>query len=173
MSGLVRHHGRVAQGPLLAVCGTSQADAPAMAASEEVGRLIAERGGIVVCGGTTGVMEGSARGAAAAGGTSLGLLPGDDLSAAAPDLTLALATGLGEIRNALIARVCAGMVAIGGGYGTLSEIGFMLRLGKPVAALNTWQLSPPGSAEPEPALHLSPSAEDAVTWLFNQIGARN
>ena len=170
MSGRARHYSGVAQGPLLAVCGTSQADAPAMAASEEVGRLIAERGGIVVCGGTTGVMEGSARGAAAAGGTSIGLLPGDDLAAAAPDLTVALATGLGEIRNTLIARVCAGMVAIGGGYGTLSEIGFMLRLGKPVAALDTWRISPPGHDDPEPALHLSPSAEDAVSWVFEQIG---
>ena len=90
---------------------------------EEVGRRLAERGAVVLCGGLGGVMAAVARGVRSAGGTCVGLLPGEDPAAAAPDVTVAVPTGMGEMRNALLARACAGMVAIGGGYGTLSEVG--------------------------------------------------
>ena len=137
--------------------------------AEAVGRLLAARGAVVVCGGLGGVMEGVCRGAAAAGGLTVGLLPGDDPGAANPAVGLALATGLGELRNGLIARACRGMIAIGGGYGTLSEVAFMLRLGRPVCAISSWGVVPPGGKSGDPAVHRAAGAEDAVTWLLAQL----
>ncbi len=153
---------------MVAVCGASQADAVEEGFAAEVGRLLAEHGCTVVCGGLGGVMRAVAGGVRAAGGVCVGLLPGDDAGAAAPELSVALPTGMGEMRNALIARVCAGMIAIGGGYGTLSEIAFALRLGKPVAAVGSWELAAPHGAEV--AVHRAHSAEDAVEWLLRQLG---
>lgn len=158
-----------ASGPLVAVCGASAATPEEEAAAESVGRLLAMRGAVVVCGGLGGVMEAVCRGAASAGGTSLGLLPGDDPGAANPHVTLGLATGLGELRNGLIARVCAGMIAIGGGHGTLSEVAFMLRLGRPVCALGSWRVTPPRSATEDPAIHRAADPEGAVAWLMERI----
>jgi uncharacterized protein (TIGR00725 family) len=102
--------------------------------------LIAERGALLVCGGLGGVMEAACRGARAAGGTTLGLLPGADRAEANPHVTVAVPTGLGEARNALVVRAADAVVAIGGGYGTLSEIALALRAGKPVIGLGTWDI---------------------------------
>jgi uncharacterized protein (TIGR00725 family) len=156
--------------PLIAVCGTSTASPAEADAAEAAGRLIAEGGAVVVCGGLGGVMEAAARGAEAGGGVCVGLLPGDDPREANDHVGIALATGLGEIRNALIARSCAGMIAIGGGFGTLSEIGFMLRLGRPVAAVASWDVRRPGDTEPEPAIHRAGDAAAAVSWLWSELG---
>jgi uncharacterized protein (TIGR00725 family) len=106
--------------------------------AEEVGRAVAGAGAILVCGGLGGVMAASARGAKAGGGTTVALLPGDSRSEANPHMDIAFATGMGEMRNALVARACDGLIAVGGGYGTLSEIGFALKIGTPVVGLGTW-----------------------------------
>jgi len=158
-----------ARAPLIAVCGASSADVSEVTAAEEVGRLLATRGAVVVCGGLTGVMEAACRGAAGAGGLTVGLLPGDDPAEANPHVGLALATGLGELRNGLIARACAGMIAIGGGYGTLSEVALMLRLGRPVCTLDSWRLLPPRGGPEDAAIHHAAGAEDAVGWVLERV----
>ena len=157
---------------IVAVCGASQPTDADVLDAVEVGRLLARSGCIVICGGLGGVMAAAARGVAAAGGVCIGLLPGDDPADAAPEVTVALATGMGEMRNALIARCCAAMIAIGGGYGTLSEIALALRLGRPVAALHTWEVrAPDGRGAAERLLHRAASPGDAVGWVMLRAGA--
>jgi uncharacterized protein (TIGR00725 family) len=124
----------------VAVVGTSTATPEQETTAEAVGRRLAERGAIVVCGGLGGVMEATARGAHAAGGIVVGLLPGRDRTEANGYLTVALATGLGEMRNPLVVRSADAVIAIGGAYGTLSEVAFALRTGVPVVGLGTWDL---------------------------------
>jgi uncharacterized protein (TIGR00725 family) len=137
----------------VAVVGPGEAEERHAAAAEEVGRLIAESGALLVCGGLGGVMEAACRGARAAGGTTVGILPGLDRSAANPHLDLALPTGLGEARNALVVRAADAVIAIGGGYGTLSEIALALRAGKPVIGLDTWEIDGVRAADgPETAV---------------------
>jgi uncharacterized protein (TIGR00725 family) len=109
-----------------------------------VGRLVAARGAVVVCGGLGGAMESACRGAKQAGGLTVGLLPGSDRSEANAYVDVALPTGLGEARNALIVRAADALVAIGGAWGTLSEIALALRAGKPVIGLDTWELGRAG-----------------------------
>jgi uncharacterized protein (TIGR00725 family) len=120
-----------------------------MADAEEVGRLLAEAGAVVVCGGLGGVMHAAARGCASAGGIAVGILPGEDRSAGSAHLSVAISTGLGEARNAIVVRTVDAVVAIGGEFGTLSEIALALRMGKPVIGLSTWPLARmPGAADP-------------------------
>jgi len=130
----------VSDGPYISVIGAGQASDDEAAAAEEIGRLLAEAGAILVCGGLGGVMDAAARGCEAAGGTSVGVLPGDDRSAGSPHLTVRIATGLGEARNAIVARAADAVVAVGGEFGTLSEIAFALKMGRPVVGLGTWAL---------------------------------
>jgi uncharacterized protein (TIGR00725 family) len=101
---------------------------------------VAERGGVVVCGGLGGAMEAACRGAKQAGGTTLGILPGSDRADANEFVDFALPTGLGEARNALVVRAADVVIAVGGGYGTLSEIGLALKTGKRVIGLDTWAI---------------------------------
>ncbi len=122
---------------LVGVIGTSKATPPIAKLAYETGRLLALNGCTVVCGGMGGVMEEAARGAASAGGASIGLLP-RARSEANPYLTYALPTGLGEARNFVITHAVGVLIAIGGGLGTLSEIAMALRLGKPVITLRSW-----------------------------------
>ena len=105
----------------------------------EVGRQIAKNGWTLICGGLGGVMEAAARGCAKEGGTTVGILPGLDASSANPYIRIPIPTGLGEARNALVVRASDALVAISGGYGTLSEIAFGLKTGKLVVGLHTWQ----------------------------------
>jgi uncharacterized protein (TIGR00725 family) len=105
-----------------------------------VGRLLAERGAVLVCGGLGGTMEAACRGAKQAGGTTVGLLPGGSRSEANRFVDVAIPTGLGEARNALVVRAADAVVAVGGGYGTLSEIALALRAGKRVVGLGTWEI---------------------------------
>lgn len=158
--------------PLVAVCGTSSATPAEAELAVEVGRLLATRGATVLCGGLGGVMEAVARGVHGAGGTCVGLLPGDDTGGAAPALSVAIPTGMGEMRNALLARACAGMVAIGGGYGTLSEVALALRLGRPVAGLRTWELVRPDGGT-DGGIHACATTADAVEWVLAEIAARD
>jgi uncharacterized protein (TIGR00725 family) len=95
---------------------------------------------VIVCGGLGGAMEAACRGAKGAGGTTLGLLPGLDRRDANPYVDVAVPTGLGEARNALVVRAADALIAVGGGYGTLSEIGLALRTGKRVVGLGTWEI---------------------------------
>jgi uncharacterized protein (TIGR00725 family) len=122
------------------VVGPGDATAAQRAVAEEVGRLLAEAGAIVVTGGRTGVMEAASKGAREAGGTTLGILPEADRREANPWVTVAVPTGMGEARNALVVRAADAIVAVGGEWGTLSEIALARKAGKPVAGLDTWEL---------------------------------
>lgn len=119
----------------VAVIGTRTPMASQAAAATAIGRLLAVHGVTVLCGGRAGVMEEVCRGVAEAGGLSIGLLPDDEPETANPFVTVPLATGIGVARNALIARAACCLVAIGGGYGTLSEIAFALQFKRPVFLL--------------------------------------
>lgn len=166
-----RGEGHPASGrpPLIAVCGASRSDPVTDELAERVGGLIAGRGGIVVCGGLGGVMAAAARGAARAHGLSIGLLPGDSDADAAADVSIAIPTGLGELRNALIVRASAAVIAIGGAYGTLSEIALALRSGRPVVGLQTWQARPPGAQLVDPAIVAVSTPDEAVRLVFALI----
>jgi uncharacterized protein (TIGR00725 family) len=120
--------------------GPGEAGPEVVVAAEAVGRELAARGAVVVCGGLGGAMEAVCRGAKDAGGTTVGLLPGLDRRDANPYVDVAVLTGLGEARNALVVRTADALVAVGGGYGTLSEIGLALRTGKRVVGLWTWEI---------------------------------
>ncbi len=121
--------------PIVAVVGGSSCTAAEAQLAEALGRRLAEAGAIVVCGGLTGVMEAVAKGVRAAGGTTIGILPGNDRHDANPFIDIPLATGMGEMRNAVIVRAAGAVVAVGGGHGTLSEVALALRIGTPVAGL--------------------------------------
>jgi uncharacterized protein (TIGR00725 family) len=95
---------------------------------------------VLICGGLGGVMEAACRGAKQTGGTTVGILPGDDRSAANPYVDIVIPTGLGEARNAVVVRSADALIAIGGAYGTLSEIAFALKAGKLVVGLGTWEV---------------------------------
>jgi uncharacterized protein (TIGR00725 family) len=131
--------------PYIAVIGGGDASDTHRAWARDVGRVLAESGAVVVCGGLGGVMEAACAGAHAGGGMTVGILPGDDRGAANPHVDVAVPTGLGEARNAIVVCAADVVVAVGGGYGTLSEIALALRAGTPVIGLDTWELQPPAS----------------------------
>lgn len=108
--------------------------------AEEVGRLFAEQNAILVCGGLSGVMEAAARGAKEAGGTTIGILPGTDRTPANPYLDTIICSGVGQARNLAVVATGDIVIAVGGGYGTLSEIGLALKIGRPVIILEGWRL---------------------------------
>ncbi len=114
------------------ILGGRKASEEQLAHALELGTLIAQMGLTLICGGRQGVMEAACKGASEAGGTCVGLLPGEDPAAANPYVTIPLATGIGVARNAILTRSALCLVAIGGGYGTLSEIAFGLQFGKKV-----------------------------------------
>lgn len=124
----------------VAVCGASEATPSQLEAAREVGRLLARSGVVVLNGGFGGVMGAASEGAASEGGTVVGILPDTDRVGANPHLTLALATGLGQARNAVIVTAADSVIAIGAGWGTLSEIALAQRLDRPVFALDTWKV---------------------------------
>ena len=126
--------------PYVAVIGASNALEWELATAEDLGRRLAEHGFVLVCGGLGGVMDAAARGCQAAGGVSVGILPGSDRVGASPALTVAIATGFGEARNAIVARSADAVIAVGGEFGTLSEIALALKMGTPVIGLGTWEL---------------------------------
>ena len=152
----------------MAVCGQSQPDAALESIAEEVGQLLAEAGAILICGGLGGVMEAASRGASTAGGLVLSILPGDDRKAANPHGGVVLATGLGSLRDGLIVRGADVVIAIGGGWGTLSEIAQACRLGRPVIAIGSWELRSPNAAE-NGLVSLAPGARMAVAMALEAI----
>ena len=129
----------------IAVCGPALADEQERAWAEEIGGLVAHAGAVLVCGGLGGVMDAAAAGARSAGGTVLGILPGDSRAGESPNVTVSVPTGLGEARNALVARSADAVIAVSGEFGTLSEIALALKMGKPVVGLGTWELAKGGN----------------------------
>jgi uncharacterized protein (TIGR00725 family) len=132
-----------------------------------VGRGIAQRHAVLICGGLTGVMEHAARGARASGGLTIGLLPGEDPDEANEYIDVAIATGLGHARNAILARTADGVVALGGGLGTLSEIALALRNGRPTIGIQTWRFDRDGRTEPQLPVAANPA--EALDWLFARM----
>ena len=128
--------------------------------AEEAGRAIAQMGHTLICGGLGGVMEAACRGAKSVGGKTIGILPGHNKDEANPYVDLPIVTGLGEARNAIVVRTADAVVAISGGYGTLSEIGLALKMGRPVVGLGTWELGRPG--EPMEAVVRARTPQEAV-----------
>ena len=127
---------------IVGVIGAAHASSRGLDHAYQVGRLIAERGAVLVCGGLGGVMEAASRGCAEAGGDVLGVLPGNSSDSANPYVTLPVVTAMGHARNVIIAQTASALVAIEGEYGTLSEIAIGMKLGKPVVQLGSWsQLS--------------------------------
>ena len=124
----------------IAVIGAGRCDEGTYALAEEVGRELALRGRIVVCGGLGGVMEAACRGAKAARGRTVGILPGSNKSSANDFVDIPIITGMGEARNSIVVRSGDAVIAIGGEYGTLSEIAFALKFGTPVVGLGTWDI---------------------------------
>ena len=129
-----------------------------------MGRGIAQRQAVLICGGLTGVMEHAARGARAAGGLTIGVLPGDDTDDANAYIDIAIATGMGHARNAILARTADGVVALGGGLGTLSEIALALRNRRPTIGIQTWRFDRGGRTEPQLPVAANPA--EALDWLF-------
>ena len=146
----------------VAVVGSGEASGELYEKARRIGRLVAERGGTLICGGRTGVMEAVARGATEAGGVAIGILPDEDRTRASEYLSYSVATGTGHARN--LAVVCSGdvVVAVGGEYGTLSEIGLALKVGRPVVALASWNLGEHVSVASSP--------EEAVEAAFALLG---
>jgi uncharacterized protein (TIGR00725 family) len=126
--------------PYVAVVGPGDASVDELAKAEAVGAGLAAAGAVVVTGGLGGVMEAACRGARSRRGRTVGLLPGEDRDAANGWVDIAIATGLGELRNGLVVRSADALVAIGGGHGTLSEVALALKVGRPVVGLGTWDV---------------------------------
>lgn len=147
--------------PLVAVVGGSECTPQEAEWASAVGRLIAERGAVLVCGGLGGVMAAAARGAKEAGGLTIGILPGADPAAANASIDVALATGMGEMRNALIVRAAQAVIAIGGGWGTLAEIALARRIDTPVVGLHD-------AFREAIAIHRVGRPEDAVAWALER-----
>lgn len=145
----------------MAVVGAHDAGGSQAEEAAAVGAELARRGAVVITGGRGGVMEAASRGAKEAGGTTVGILPGSDRAEANAWVDIALPTGLGEARNALVARAADAVVAVGGGYGTLSEIALALRAGKRVVGLETWDI--PGVVRAEDPAGAVTAALDAVS----------
>lgn len=154
--------------PYVAVVGSSAGTPEEHATAEDLGRLIAVEGWVVVCGGLGGVMDAAARGCASADGVSVGVLPGEGRAAASAHLTVAISTGLGEARNAIVARSVDAVIAVGGEFGTLSEIALALKMGKPVVGLGTWEIAREGVAR-NPIIRVSTPAE-AIAAVREALG---
>lgn len=147
---------------IIAVVGRGDGCPPeAYRLAEQVGREIARRGHILVCGGLTGVMEAACKGAKSAGGTTIGVLPGEHAGSANSYVDIPIVTGMGYARNVIVALTGAAVIAVHGEYGTLSEIAHARGFGRPVVALRSWTLTRPDGAV-DGSLIVADSPEDAV-----------
>ncbi len=152
----------MAEQNIIAVIGGRKVEKSLLQEAEGVGKLLAKRGAILVCGGLGGVMEAVSRGMRAEGGLTVGILPQDHKGKANAFVDIPIATGLGIGRNVIIARAADAVIAIGGEYGTLSEIAFSLQMGKPVVGIGTWNIKGVVPAE---------DAEDAVNKIYEILNA--
>lgn len=149
---------------LIGVIGAGQASSVGMQQAYRVGRLIAENDAVLVCGGLGGVMEAASKGCFEAGGDVIGVLPGSSADSANPYVTLPIVSNMGHARNIIIAHTAEVLIAIEGGFGTLSEMAIGLKLGKPVVQLNSWQ-------NLDSAI-VANSAEDAIELALQAIEGR-
>jgi uncharacterized protein (TIGR00725 family) len=155
-----KRRGYEMQKKIIAVIGAGNADENTLRIAAEVGRLIAKRNAILICGGLGGVMEAAAKGAKSEGGITVGILPQSLREDANPYIDVPVATGFGEGRNVIIVRSADAIIAVGGEYGTLSEIALGLKTGKPVVGIDTWDIK---------GIIKADSAEDAVNKAFNTL----
>ncbi len=162
---------RTAGGPprYVSVIGASRADAALTAKAEELGELLAAAGLIVVCGGREGVMEAVARGVRRRGGVSIGILPEADRHRAAPDLTYTVCSGIGHARNLSVVASGDVVIAVGGAWGTLSEIGLARSLGRLVVLLDTWRVEPPAGGELDGVQRAATPAEAVALALTGSV----
>jgi uncharacterized protein (TIGR00725 family) len=142
--------------------GTCDQDSDLAALAEDVGRLLAEAGAVLICGGMAGVMEAASRGAAGAGGIVIGVVPSGDPAHANPHCTHVVATGIGQARNLAVVASGEAVIAIGGEWGTLSEIGFARRLERTVLALRSWSPRGEGPMAEAPGVHSVADPAEAV-----------
>jgi len=155
-------------GPLVAVVGGGMCSSEEEALAEAVGRGLAEAGATLICGGLGGVMAAACRGARSAGGLTIGVLPGYSATDANPYVDVPIVTGMGEARNVIIVRTAVAVIAVGGEFGTLSEIAFALKLGRPVIGLGTWELARKG--QPVEVIVKARTAEEAVLLALETLG---
>lgn len=158
---------KTSQPIVVSLIGAADCTSDQSAEAEEVGRLLAEQGVVIVCGGRGGVMEAACRGSSQANGWTIGLLPGLDAQEGNPYLKVAIPTGLGQARNALVVQAGRVVIAIGGGYGTLSEIAMALKSGRKVIGLGTWQATNPDGEDA--AILQTRSPGEAVAKVLSVI----
>ncbi len=154
---------------IIGVVGASRPDRKAASDAYEVGRLLARRGAALVCGGLGGVMAEAARGARGEGGLTIGVLPGDSRHQANPHIDIPIVTGMGYARNIIIVRTAHALIAVGGAYGTLSEIAYALNLNVPIVGLGTWDVGRIDRVGAGFAVASSP--DEAVDMAFKRIEA--
>lgn len=157
---------------LVGVVGAGSCSPDTERLAYEVGRELALHGAGVVCGGRGGVMQAACHGARDAGGVTIGILPGEDPRDANPYVDHAIASGLGEARNVIIVHTAASLIAVGGEYGTLSEVAFALKRGVPVIGLGTWELSLPGTSVRAP-IERAADAREAVALALAAAARRD
>ena len=151
---------------IIAVIGNSSCSAEEAKLAETVGELLAQRGATIVCGGLGGVMEAVCRGARSKDGLTVGILPGGDPSLANPWVSIPVVTGIGEARNVAVVKSSQAVIAIGGSYGTLTEIAYALKSSIPVIGLHTWSLSQNGQQDSSIIeVHDAKEAVDKATSL--------
>lgn len=151
----------------ISVIGASKCSAKEARLAEEVGRELAKRGAVVICGGLTGVMEAVCRGAKSEGGLTVGILPGNSRNDANPYVDIPILTGMGYTRNPVVVRTGQAAIAVGGKYGTLSEIAYALQEKIPVIGLGTWVLAT-GKSKDE-SIIIANNAADAVDKALKSI----
>ena len=150
---------------IIAVIGGEQPSPEEARLAEEVGRELARRGVILVCGGLGGVMEAACRGASSEGGVTIGILPGNKPQAANPYVQIPIVTGIGYARNVIVVKSAQAVIAIGGSHGTLSEIAHALQNNIPVIGVNTWSLS--RNDQPDNSIIVTQDPTDAVNEALN------
>jgi hypothetical protein len=155
---------------IIGVMGAASGDAGLYEVAYQVGQWIARRGAVLLCGGRGGVMEAAAQGAKAEGGLTIGIMPGSDERESPPNpfIDIPIFTGMSDARNAINVRSSDAVIALWGGYGTLSEIALALKIGKPVVLLNSWkfEIDPPLSPAP---VHIASNPQDAVNLALELI----
>ncbi|MFF7974374.1 TIGR00725 family protein [Streptomyces sp. NPDC007905] len=151
--------------PYVAVVGPEAATSSEVETAQRLGRLLAQQHCTVICGGLGGVMEAVCRGAKSQGGTTVGLLPGSSRAQGNAFLSVALPTGLGELRNGLVVRSADAVIVVGGSWGTLSEMALAVRTNKPTIVINGWDIGVPDQPR-NPQLRMATSVEDAIDALL-------
>ena len=150
---------------IIAVIGAGQPSPEEANTAEEVGRELARQGATLICGGLGGIMEAACRGASSEGGLTIGILPGDNAKMANPYVQVPIVTGMGYARNVVVVKSAQAVIAVGGSYGTLSEIAHALQNNIPVIGLNTWSLSK--NSKQDNSIILADNPIDAVAKALN------